>query len=42
MKNLFLVEDVFTSEMDEVLGGLKVTLTYTKPDGTEIKVEVEL
>jgi hypothetical protein len=42
MDNLFLAEDVFTSEMDKVLGGRKVTVTYKKPDGTEVKIVVEL
>lgn len=41
MKNLFLQEDVFTSEMDEVLGGVKVKITVTRPDGTKYEMEVE-
>ena len=42
MEKLFKAEDVFTSEMDEVMGGWKVKITVTRPDGTKYEVEVEI
>jgi hypothetical protein len=42
MEKLFLAEDVFTSEMDDVSGGMKVKVTITRPDGTKYELEVEI
>lgn len=41
MDKLFLANDVLTSEMDELLGGVKVKIKVTRPDGTTYEVEVE-
>ncbi len=40
MDKLFLAKDVLTSEMDELLGGKKktVTITYTDKDGRTVSV----
>lgn len=38
MDELFLSEDVLTSEMDELLGGIKITVRF--PNGVEIEVEI--
>ena len=40
-KNVFEKEDQLSSEMDELLGGIKATITITRPDGTTYKVELE-
>lgn len=41
MDKLFLANDVLTSEMDELLGGVKVKVKVTRPDGTTYEVELE-
>lgn len=38
MNELFLSQDVLTSEMDELLGGVKITVRF--PNGVEIEVEI--
>lgn len=38
MNELFLSQDVLTSEMDDLLGGVKITVRF--PNGVEIEVEL--
>lgn len=41
MEQVFKSNDVLTSEMDELLGGKKITVTYKDKDGKEITVSYE-
>lgn len=38
MDKLFLANDVLTSELDELLGGIKIKVKF--PNGVEIEVEI--
>lgn len=41
-KNVFEKEDQLSSELNELMGGIKVTYKVTKPDGTVHEITVEL
>lgn len=41
MDQLFLANDVLTSELDELLGGKKITITYKDKDGREVTITYE-
>ena len=41
MEQVFKSNDVLASEMDELLGGKKITVTYKDKDGKEITVSYE-
>lgn len=40
-KNIFEKGDQLSSELDELMGGVKVTITITRPDGTTYELAVE-
>lgn len=41
MMNVFLSQDVMTSELNDVIGGGKVKVKVTTSDGTTYEVEYE-
>lgn len=41
MEKLFLANDVLSSEMNDILGGGKVTVTYKDKNGNEVTVAYE-
>lgn len=41
MSNVFLSQDVMTSEMNDVMGGGKIKVKVTTKDGTTYEVEYE-
>ncbi|WP_300700612.1 hypothetical protein [Bacteroides sp.] len=41
-KNVFEKEDQLSSEMDELLGGIKVTFKKTNADGSSYEITVEI
>ncbi len=41
MNDFFNANEVMSAELDDLLGGKKIKVTITKPDGTKIELEYE-